>query len=204
MASEVEIYNRALSKLGAARVNSPTENTRNARACNNAYAIVRDALLREYRWAFAIKRKELAALGDAPIHGRDYQYQLPPDYLRLLVDDNELITQGVDDRNIEGDKIVTDEAGPLEIVYIARIEETSLFAASFVKALAADLAFEICEEITNSNSKKEALREDRKEAIRDGRRTGAIERRATHPREDSWLTAREGGYEDKLKRGFGA
>lgn len=187
--SEVEIYNRALSALGAARVNSPTQNTRSAKACNAAYAIVRDALLREYRWEFAIKRASLATLADTPAHGRDYAFELPADFLRLLPAEDEC-TPGLDDRNIEGTTLVSDDAGPIDIIYIARIEEPGTYNPSFVKALAADLAFEICREITNSNTLKESLRADKMAAIKEAKRVGAIQRRPQQPREDSWITAR--------------
>lgn len=201
--SEVEIYNRALQMLGAARVNSPTQNTRNAKACNAAYSMLRDALLREYRWTFAIRRASLAALAATPTHGPGYAYQLPTDFLRLLAPDDES-TPGIDDRMIEGQTLVTDSAGPIDIIYIARIEDTTLFSPSFTKALAADLAFEICQELTNSGTRKESLREDRKQAIRDAKRTHAIERRPQHARTDSWIRARgDGYYEDPDERGYG-
>ena len=56
MASEVDICNRALSKLGAARITSLTEDSVNARACNAMYESVRDAELRAHPWNFAMKR----------------------------------------------------------------------------------------------------------------------------------------------------
>lgn len=202
MASEVEIFNRALQMLGAARVNSPTEKTRNAKACSAAYPIVRNALLREYRWTFAIKRASLPALATAPVHGRNFAYQLPSDFLRLLPPDDES-TPGIDDRNIEGQTIVTDSDAPLDIIYLELVTETSRYNASFVKALAADLAFEICQDITNSGTRKESIREDRKEAIREARRTGAIERRPQTPRTDSWIRARDTWRSDPEKRGYG-
>lgn len=189
MASEVDIYNRALSSIGAARVSSTTEKTRNARACTGAYAIVRDALLREYRWAFAVKRASLPALAGAPVHGPEYAFQLPADYLRLLPPDSES-TPGIDDRAIEGQTIVSDSAGPLEIIYIAKITQTANYNASFVKALAADLAVAVAREVTGSTQVKESVKEDRDSAIREARRTGAIERRPQIPREDPWLKAR--------------
>lgn len=189
MASQVEIFNRALQKLGAARVNSTTEKTRNARSCAAAYAIVRDALLREYRWTFAIKRASLPALADAPVHGPGVAYQLPPDFLRLLPPDDEC-TPGIDDRLIEGQSIVTDSTGPLEIIYIAKVTETDKYSSSFVKALAADLAFEICEDITNSNTRKESCREDKKQAIREAKRSHAIERRPQRSKLDTWVRSR--------------
>jgi hypothetical protein len=59
--SVVEICNRALQKLGAARITSLTQDTPNARSCNVAYNVLRKAELRSHPWSFAIKRAELAA-----------------------------------------------------------------------------------------------------------------------------------------------
>ena len=61
MASEVDIANRALQKLGAESIVSLTQDSENARACNLCYEPIRDAELRAHPWNFAIKRASLAA-----------------------------------------------------------------------------------------------------------------------------------------------
>lgn len=189
MASEVDICNRALQKLGAKRITSLSEDSVNGRACNAAYEIIRDAELRAHPWNFAISRSELAADATEPDWGRGNAFQLPSDFLRLMPpypEDNSNYL----DWQIEGQKIYSDDSDPIYIRYVARISDTSLFDALFIEALSAQLAFELCEEITQSNTKKEALRADYDVAIKRARRANAIENVAAEPPEDTWITAR--------------
>jgi hypothetical protein len=185
MASVVGICNRALQKLGAARITSLTEDSRNARSCNNAYEAVRDAELRAHTWTFAIKRAQLAADSDAPLFDFDNQYSFPSDCLRILPPNDTFL-----DWQMEGRKILTDDAAPLEVRYVARITDPNLFDAEFVEAVAAKLAEEICEEITQSNTKKEVAKRDYKDAISRARKTNAFESLSAEPPEDSWIAAR--------------
>ncbi len=190
MASEVQICNRALQKLGAKRITSLTEDSTNARACNVAYESVRDALLRSYVWSCATKRAELAADSEAPDWGRANAFQLPSDYIRLAdpyPEDN----HNNHDWVIEGKKIYTDDSAPIYVRYVYRVTDPNEMDALFQEALSAKLAYEICEEITQSNSKKESLGGDFDKSIKEAKRVGAIEKVASQPPEDSWVTVRQ-------------
>lgn len=190
MASEVEICNRALQKLGAKRITALTEDSVNARACNAAYATLRDALLRAHPWVFAIDRAELAADSTAPDWGRANAFQLPSDFIRLLrpyPEDNSLDL----DWQIEGQKIYSDDSDPIYIRYIKRVTDPNLMDPLFREALSTKIAFEVCEEITQSNEKKSQLREDLKTAIAEARKANAFEQVSADPPEDTWITARD-------------
>lgn len=189
MASEVEICNRALQKIGAKRISSLSEDTVNARACNACYATLRDAELRAHVWNFAIARAELAADATDPDWGRAKSYTLPADFLRLINDypeDNSLTK----DWQIEGNKILTDDSDPIYIRYIARITDAALMDVLFREVLSARIAMEICEEITQSNTKFAAISEDYKAKIKEARRTNAIENVAAESPEDEWIYKR--------------
>lgn len=189
MASEVEICNRALQKVGAKRITSLTENSVNARACNVAYSVLRDAELRAHPWNFAIARAELAADATDPDWGRAKSYTLPADFLRLIDDypeDNSLTK----DWQIEGNKILTDDSAPIYIRYISRVTDPNLMDVLFREALSAKIAMEICEELTQSNTKLASLSEDYKMKIREARKTNAIENVAAEPPEDEWIYKR--------------
>lgn len=189
MASEVAICNRALQKLGSSRIASLSEDSVAARACLAAYTIIRDAELEAHPWNFAIERAELAADASAPDWGRANAFTLPTDFLRLLPDypEDNFLDQ---DYQIEGRKILTDADAPLYIRYVARVEDTGLYPALFVEALATKLAFELCETLTQSNTKKEALRADYEAAIAKAKRTNAIQNVAQVSPDSDWITRR--------------
>lgn len=189
MASEVGIANRALQKLGAKRITSLTEDSRNARAINAAYTELRDAELRAHTWNFAVKRVQMAADATAPIFGRTNSFTLPSDFLRKLNLDPEFVVNS-EDAQIEGRKLLTNDSAPLDMRYIYRVEDPNEMDVLFREALASRIAFELAEEITQSNTKKAAAAADYKRAVSEAKRTNAIERVALQPPEDTWVTVR--------------
>lgn len=183
MASEVDICNRALQKLGASRITNLTEDSRNARECNVAYEPLRDAELRRHVWNFARKRARLPASATAPAFGYNFRYTLPADFIRLH--------PGVEanDWQIEYDAILTNHPAPLDIVYICRVEDPNRMDALFREALAARLAYELCEVITQSNTKKAEARSEYLDIIQDAKRVNAIENVSAVPPDDEWEEA---------------
>lgn len=186
-ASEVSIANRALQLLGAKRISSLSQDHPNARSMNAAYERVRDRELRKYDWGFAIKRASIAADGDETLWGDWYRYSLPNDYIRLIRDDESGLSV---DWKIEGLFILSKDAAPLEIRYVAQITDPNYFDALFIEALAAALAVACCKEIADSTSDKESLKEDYKDAIAEAKKWGAIEKGSQEFPEDDWITAR--------------
>jgi len=189
MASVVEMCNRALQKLGAKRITAITEDSVNARACNTAYNPIRLAELRAHPWACATKRAALAASSTDPLFVKQNSYPLPSDYVRLLPNDDGYNYNSLD-WQIEAGNIVTDDNAPLNIRYIYDLEDPNIMDALLREALSCRLALELCEELTQSNQKKESLRLDYKDAIREARRVNAILNIAAKPPEDEWVTVR--------------
>jgi len=126
-------------------------------------------LTRRHRWNFAIKRVALPAEVATPVWGPTRSFPKPVDCLRVLE------VNGFPEFRIEGDAIVTDQAAPLELRYVARIEDPNLFDVTFAAALAAHLALEICEDVTQSNSKFERMKAWAAETLREAKRLDAIE-----------------------------
>jgi hypothetical protein len=190
MASVTDICNRALQKLGAKRINSLTQDTANARACNAVYEDVLESELRKRSWNFATARAILAANTVPPLFGRKNAFQLPADFLRLLDPDPEFLMNTLD-WEIEGQQIVTqNESATLHLKYIAKVTDPNIMDSCFREALAASIAMELCEEITQSNTKKAALKQDYKDAISEAREANAFEKVAQVPPEDFYLTLR--------------
>jgi hypothetical protein len=206
VATVVDICNRALQQLGAKRISDLDDASPSARACNLAYPIIRQSELRKRVWNFAIKRAELAADSPAPTWGRQNSFTLPNDWLRLAESYPEQLTNdagvvgvsvaftaqftGQKDWVIEGKKIVTNDEAPLQIRYVADITDTSQWDSIFCEVVSAALAYEICEELTQSNTKKADLLESYKQKVDEARLTNSIEVAPADPPPDTWIAAR--------------
>lgn len=198
MASKVEIANRALTKLGQARITSFSDDSKAARAVSAIWDTLRDAELRARRWSFAIKRDSIAALSSTPSWGFDYEYQLPSDFLALIEIDegydvanlNDYIGTPAAPYSIEAGKILTDLEAPLDIRYAYRVTDTAQWDATFVEAFACRLAMELAEDMTQSNSKRQLAFDEYREAIRAAVRANAIERPPVALPDDSWMLSR--------------
>jgi hypothetical protein len=69
MASQVDIANRALTKLGAARIISFGDDNKQARAVESMFDIVRDAELRSHIWSFSVRRTSSGCASNNPCMG---------------------------------------------------------------------------------------------------------------------------------------
>lgn len=83
MTSIVSICNLALSNLGKDTINALNEASAEARACNQFYEQVRDALLQVYPWRFAGKTQALAEVTNTEAGKWLYAYRRPSDCLKV-------------------------------------------------------------------------------------------------------------------------
>jgi hypothetical protein len=191
--SDVSICNLALQRLGSPRITQLTEDSPEARACNAAFEAIRDAELRKRAWKFSVKRATLAASAVEPDFEFGYAFPLPSDCIRLLPPNRRELDWTVE--NHEGaPAILTNDGDSLEVRYISRITDPTLFDPLFVKAFSFALAEQLVEALTQSNTKKASIKEDYREAISDARRMDAFEQIAAQPPSDSWNDAREDGW----------
>ncbi|SOD41316.1 hypothetical protein [Nitrosovibrio sp. Nv4] len=187
--SDVSIANLALQKLGAARITSLTEDSRNARSINNCYELVRDRELRAHKWNFAVKRTTLAPDATAPDFDFGYAFTLPSDCLRILPPSRHGLDWKIENHGGSA-AILTNDGDTLEILYISSVEDPTVFDPLFVDAFAAKLAWHICEELTQSNQKKADAFNEYKMAIREARQANAFENISEDAPEDPWLAVR--------------
>lgn len=198
MASVIDVANRALTKLGAARITSLSDDSKQARAVNSCFDDLRDAELRQNRWTFAIKRVQVAALAETPLYGFEYAYALPADFLRLdMVGDDYPAVDLSNYRNtedvdyvIESNKVLTNYPAPLSIRYGATISDPQEWDALFREALACRLAAEICEDLTQSTGKRDQAWKEYKMALTAAKRSAAIERPPSSLPDDTWIFSR--------------
>lgn len=151
MTSIVAICNAALIRIGAEPISALDEPSKAARLCNSRYADLRDEVLRDHPWNFALHRTSLAALAEMPAFGYARRFQLPADCLRVLsMADKDARFQ------IEGRSLLTDEADA-KILYVRRVEDPNAFDPLFANALSLRLAAELAYAITNSTTLIEAM-----------------------------------------------
>lgn len=191
MASEVGIANAALRLIGENTITSFTDGNPEANFIADRYEEVRDSLLREHNWNFAIKRRKLAQLSASPAFGWDYQYQLPSDWLRTVsVHDNE-DGVGIVRYREENGKLLSD-SDEIYLRYVARVTDPNLMPPDFREALAYRLAIEGAINLVQSTTLREQMVRDAAKKLRRARSSDAL---GDHPeplQQGTWITRRWG------------
>ncbi len=199
MSSEVDIANRALSMLGEIRITSMADANKGARAMSARFDMLRDAELSAYPWRFSVTRTNLAASTDVPEWGYSTIYDRPVDDLRPIRIGGAAVgvyysASGVHGQDapyeIIGGRIHTSMSAPLNYEYIARIADTGQFDPLFVEALAARLAVDAAEELTQSNSKKEAAMMIYRDTLSEARRVNSLYRPPRRRSAGTWVQSR--------------
>lgn len=187
--SEVDISNRALQLLGAKAISSLNDDSVSARACKLCYEPIKKALLEMYEWSFAIKRAQLAADATPPDWGKANSFTLPADFLNLgepYPEDNDRER----DWEIEDGKILTNDSAPLNIRYIYDVTDPNKMPFLFQEALAASMAMQMAEQLTQSNPKKQVVMALVKETLAQARRSNAMRKISKKFPEDDFITRR--------------
>ena len=151
MASVVNMCNSALNLLGASTISALTDDTKNARLCNQRYEPVRNRVFRSHAWNCLHKRVQLAQNSTAPVVEYDYAYLLPSDCLRVLKIHNgttDSIATNLDYK-IEGRNIVTD-IDTIFLIYIALDTDPNNYDTYLRESISHQLAADICYAITNN------------------------------------------------------
>jgi len=190
--TDTEIANLALSKLGPGGgylTSLETDDTEAAEALRRVYVAVRDEVLEAHAWRFARKRDALAADPAPPTWGFALQYTLPSDCLKVLAVKGYAVnwTSAFEE---EDGKLLTDITAPLYIRYLARVTNTGKFSPTFVAALAARLADEVCEVITKSSSKREKLQSEYLAKLKAARRSDNLGAASQPPPDGAWNDGR--------------
>ncbi len=187
--SAVAICCRALDFLGMAPIVSLDDGTTPANLCKRNFPMARDAVLRGYAWNCATRRARLASLAQTPEWGFAFQYQLPPDCVRVVnVRDDVLynITW-----RVEGRSILTDAAGPLDVRYVARPDDAAALDDLLAEAVAARLAADIAFAATSNATRAADMARLAEARLAEARRIDALEASQDDAAvADDWLMAR--------------
>ena len=175
MASVIQICNSALNQLGASSITALTENSKNARLCNERYETVRDAVFRSHPWNCLVKRVQLAKDSDIPAWGFTSQYTLPSDCLRVLqIKDYNL------DYKIEGRKLLINE-DTVFLIYLAQVTDVNELDVLLRETISANLAQDISYAITANLQVSKLMAEKYEAKLSQARHTDASEGYNTDP-----------------------
>lgn len=86
--------------------------------------------------------------------------------------------------------ILTNETAPIQVRYVAKIEDPNQMDPLFRIAFATALAIELCEPLTQSNTKKAALEQKFAQLIMEARRAEGIEAPPQKGVTDDWILSR--------------
>lgn len=185
MPSVIDVCNKALDKVGHGPITDLADGTKAANLCTRNWPSVRDQVLRDHPWNFAIKRASLAPDVVAPDWGFTAKFPLPNDCMRLV----EVRDMSTDDYQVEDGNILAN-ATVLYIRYVYRVVDPNRYDAMFTDAAATLLAFEMCESLTQSNTKKQALYEEYDASLLGAKRVDGQENPPAVFEEDEWLSVR--------------
>ena len=162
VASEINICNKAILRLGGTRINALTDQTKEGRLCKDFYEGVRDDVLRAHNWVCATKRIELSLLSEAYV-GWDNAYTYPPDCLnaRKIYDPNisdttaeveakAAIPYEISLSTTGNKQIILTNQDDAVLIYTAAITDVPLFGADLVEAISLKMAADLALPLKNS------------------------------------------------------
>jgi len=184
MATQLDICNSALIKLGAEPIVALTDNTKRAKLCAQQYSKSKRKMLYNDPWNFAIQREELTANGEIPVFGFDNKFDLPTDYLRIL--ELEVVSK---EWQMEGETILAND-DTIRVRYIAEVDE-DIFSPSFEEALALDIAYDLSYALVQDKAYRSQLQQEKEFALAQARSFNAQEGTAPQLTDDSFLVSRD-------------
>jgi hypothetical protein len=146
VATQVQIWNRALLWVKRRPVSGLTDTTVEAEACRNWYDTCREELLALYDWPFATLTVELAEHAEDPPADWAYRFGLPGDarWIREVLTTGQSPTDPPNPFKLEllADKTAVTlltNVNPAQLRYTFDCEDEALFDTLFASALAAHL-----------------------------------------------------------------
>jgi hypothetical protein len=158
MASALTVVNEALVRIGVPPISSFSEHGAQALATSSLYSQVRETVMTDHPWSFALREAQLPKImvpdADLRSTGWTHVYQLPTDHLRVLG------LRSLRSFTLSGDQLYTDD-DPARLVYIANVDEAG-WPAHFRQLVVYEVAAALAVALTDSGQRAETyLREAR-------------------------------------------
>lgn len=217
MASQLDICNLALLRLGQGQIGAMTEQSKEAQYCLKFWDADRKAALRDYAWNFAMPDPTpLTLLSETP-PDFNYAYQLPADCLRALTLFNPFMLReslaGIVDVmdaesasfanlaeqilaelvffKIRKNRVLVTNMAEATLVYTADITDTSKYDDQFVEALSYRLAVDLALPITANPQFASTMTSLYRGSLLAARKSDAQERKLPTKIGRSFLQARQ-------------
>lgn len=182
--SQVGICNSALLKVGADVISSLDDGSRAATICSTLYAVLRDEVLSQAPWRFALVQVQLTPLAQAPLFDYLYAMQLPSDCLRPL-------RVSSDPWTVQGGLLLCNDTST-NVLYIQKNIDESAWDPLFAEALAYRLAMDIALALVQSTPLKQEMEKSYTQKIALARSTNAVVGTPERLVADLWSGARKG------------
>jgi hypothetical protein len=168
MISDVDIINSAFSKIGVESIGSISEESKAGRLAKRTYPLIRDSLIYDHYWNFAIQRKSLA-LDPTPALGGGNRFILPADCHRPI----RLMSR--QEYKIESGFLVAPRISEAILLYVWKNINADSYTTRFREALADKLAAEWAYPMVQSVSLAERMEKKAKNSVLDAAATDAQE-----------------------------
>ncbi len=191
--TEADVCNIALDFLGVTAIEDLEDSSKQARLCKRNYEKMRDELLRQYYWNFAIGRQQLTKVTTStPPFELEAYYEKPTDLLRPVRFYQD--TTGFVWR-VEGQYIAasTDNEEDMQLEYVKRISDVTKFDPTFTYALAYRLAAFLAYPLIQSVTQQKAADSMAKEYLKDAKSLDSMIGTPQSLQFDEWNDSRELG-----------
>lgn len=193
--ANIEIINDAFRELGQHGISSGDDSPNGIEA-KRAYERGLVLLLESHYWAFALKKVTLAPVEGKMASEFAYSYPLPADALKIVKigfgykeAHNARANLYPDVRYIQqGRNILANKSDSIDLTYVAKIEDASLFSASFRFAL----VYYIAGRLANFIEQRRVAEMDEKMFfyLKQAKRNNEIIRDIESIPDNSWVTTR--------------
>lgn len=190
MASETGIINSALRKVGASRITSRLDGSRNGNIANDLYDIILEDMLRSHNWNWARTEIELAR-GGTPIlvGGFKYIYTRPSDWMRTIAAYDNDAGLGRVTYRLKADGFYT-SAENFFIDYVRLETDPNQMTADFREAFAHQLAMQMSTPIKAGKAIRDRLEKRGDRDLVQSKGSDAIEDLPEQFPEGSWVDER--------------
>lgn len=194
--SKISICNLALTRLGYPALQSLTENSNEARYCNEVYDGALTVTLRDHYWNFASRRVEPAEVTKPDTYVEfSNMFDYPADCIKVekVLDDTgtevpfsvvALSSGGYDTKGI-----ATNTESPI-LVYTKYVDDVKMFDSGFVEAFSFRIAADLAWPLSRDSDLERSMLTKYAAALPSAMSTDAQEGKREAEPEDTWITSR--------------